>query len=229
MYLVDPPPASSLKQKYAWEKTWAEQRQRRRGLASSISRGLKAAFQTDKLTAYVRRYVRSGRVLDVGCGNGWQLQRLPAEFTPYGVEISDELAHDAQGKFAARGGRVIHADAVSAMAQWEADFFDGVVMSSFLEHEPAPRPLLEAARRTMRPGAPLIVKVPNFASWNRSLRGANWCGFRFPDHVNYFTPALLIKLLKDSGFDILRFGPLDHIPTSDNMWAIAAKPNAEGM
>jgi hypothetical protein len=115
---------------------------------------------------------------------------------------------------------------VSALSQWEPGFFDGMVMSSYLEHEPAPRPLLEAARRTMRPGAALIVKVPNFASWNRAARGPRWCGFRFPDHVNYFTPALLVRLLKDCGFDIRRFGPLDHIPTSDNMWLIAARPEA---
>ena len=224
VYLVNPPESAALNQDFAWEKTWAEERRRRKGLASSISRSLKAAFQTDKLSKAICSYVPGGRVLDVGCSDGWQLERLPAQFVPFGVEISDELARRAQEKFAARGGRVIHADALSALSQWELDFFDGVVMSSYLEHEPAPRPLLEAARRTMRPGAPLIIKVPNLASWNRAARGARWCGFRFPDHVNYFTPGLLVRLVHDAGLDILRFGPLDHIPTSDNMWMIAAKP-----
>ncbi len=226
LYLENPPTVAALKQDFAWEKTWAEQRQRRKGVGSSLSRGLKALFQTDKLSSFVRRYVRSGRVLDVGCSDGWQLERLPAAFVPFGIEISDQLAQRAQERFSARGGRVIHADAISGLQQWEPGFFDGVVMSSYLEHEPAPRPLLEAARRTMRPGASLIVKVPNYASLNRTVRGAQWCGFRFPDHVNYFTPALLVRLLKDSGFDIRRFGPLDHIPTSDNMWLIASRPEA---
>ena len=224
LYLVNPPDADALKQEFAWEKTWAQERERRKELASSISRGLKTLFQTDKLSAFVRRYVRSGRVLDVGCGSGWQLERLPPQFIPFGVEISDELARRAQETFSARGGCVIHTDAVTALSQWEPGFFDGVVMSSYLEHEPAPRPVLEAARRAMRPGASLIVKAPNYASWNRAVRGERWCGFRYPDNVNYFTPALLVRLLKDSGFDIRRFGPLDHIPTSDNMWLIAARP-----
>jgi len=224
VYLVNPPASAALKRDFAWEKTWAEQRERRRGLASSISRGLKAVFQRDNLSHFVRRYIRSGRVLDVGCSDGWQLERLPAELIPFGIEISDELARRAQEKFAARGGHVMHADALSALPQWEPDFFDGVVMSSYLEHEPTPRPLLEAARRTMRPGAALIIKVPNLASWNRAALGVRWCGFRFPDHVNYFTPALLVRLVQDAGFDILRFGFLDHVPTSDNMWMIAIKP-----
>ncbi len=223
LYLGNPPGAEALKQDFAWEKTWAQERNRRKGLASAISRGLKALFQTDKLSDFVRRYVGSGRVLDVGCSDGWQLERLPAEFVPFGIEISDQLAKRAQERFSARGGWVIHGEAVSALAQWEPGFFDGVVMSSYLEHEPAPRPLLEAARRVMRPGAPLIVKVPNLASWNRAARGAKWCGYRFPDHVNYFTPALLVRLVHDADLDILRFGPLDHIPTSDNMWMIAAR------
>ena len=229
LYLVNPPGPEALKQDFAWEKTWAQERNRRKGLASSISRGLKALFQTDKLSDYVRRYVGSGRVLDVGCSDGWQLERLPSQFVPFGIEISDELARRAQERFSARGGRVIHADAVSALAQWEPGFFDGVVMSSYLEHEPSPRPLLEAALRAMRPGASLIVKVPNLASWNRAARGPRWCGYRFPDHVNYFTPALLVRLLKESGYDIRRFGPLDHIPTSDNMWLIAARPGGAGL
>ena len=73
----------------------------------------------------------------------------------------------------------------------------------------------------MRDGARLIVKVPNFASWNRRLRGDAWCGFRFPDHVNYFTPETLTLLLRETGFRVARFGVFDRLPTSDTMWLVA--------
>ena len=103
------------------------------------------------------------------------------------------------------------------------EFFTGVIMSSFLEHEPNLVGTLLAARQIMRPGARLIVKVPNYASWNRALRGAKWCGFRFPDHVNYFTPDVLRTVVARTGFRILRFGLLEHFPTSDNMWLLAER------
>ncbi len=41
--------------------------------------------------------------------------------------------------------------------------------------------------------------------------------------MNYFTPASLERLLEESGFRIARFGFLDRLPTSDNMWCVALK------
>jgi hypothetical protein len=96
-------------------------------------------------------------------------------------------------------------------------------MTSFLEHDINARDTLLAVKRVMRPDAKLVVKVPNYASWNRSIRAGRWCGFRFPDHVNYFTPTLLKRLLVETGFRVVRFGWLDRMPTSDTMWLIAEK------
>jgi hypothetical protein len=63
------------------------------------------------------------------------------------------------------------------------------------------------------------VKVPNFASMNRVVMGRHWCGFRHPDHLNYFTPKTLRLLAEATGFDVeLPF--LDALPTDDNMVAI---------
>jgi hypothetical protein len=80
--------------------------------------------------------------------------------------------------------------------------------------------VLEETRRVMRPGARIIIKVPNYDSWNRRLRGAKWCGFRFPDHVNYFTPETMTRLVKKAGMRVVRFGMGDRMPTSDNMWLV---------
>jgi SAM-dependent methyltransferase len=149
------------------------------------------------------------------------LERLPSQFIPYGIEISIELSQRAHQRFAPRGGRVIQADALSGLRQFDAGFLSGVIMTSFLEHECEPHAALAAAARAMRPGARLIVKVPNFGSLNRSIKGERWCGLRFPEHVNYFTPRHLDQLLRASGFRVLRFGPFDRFPTSDSMWLLA--------
>ena len=64
-----------------------------------------------------------------------------------------------------------------------------------------------------------VVKVPNYASLNRRVMGRNWCGFRWPDHLNYFTPKSLTAMAGATGFSC-RFGMLGALPTSDNMWAV---------
>ncbi|MFZ3213693.1 MAG: class I SAM-dependent methyltransferase [Terriglobales bacterium] len=230
VYLENPAQYSALADELAWEKTYAaeaEIRRRRNPFLYRAARFPKAVWQRllgrDKLVSWAEHYFAPGPVLDVGCSDGHTLERLPRQFVPYGIEISAELSRLAQERFARRGGRVVKGDALSALGQFDAGFFTGVIMTGFLEHEPEPCAVLAAARRVMRPNSCLIVKVPNYGSWNRGVRGARWCGFRFPDHVNYFTPPGLRALLVQAGFQVLRFGILDRFPTSDNMWLIAGR------
>ena len=94
-------------------------------------------------------------------------------------------------------------------------------MHAFLEHEMHPLETLRAAARVLRPDGRLILKMPNYASINRRVRGARWCGFRFPDHVNYFTPASLRAMVQAAGLRVVRMHVSDRLPTSDNMWLVA--------
>lgn len=56
------------------------------------------------------------------------------------------------------------------------------------------------------------------------VRGKEWCGFRLPDHVNYFTPDSLVQMCQQVGFHIAKFSFADRLPTSDNMWLVIQKP-----
>ena len=101
--------------------------------------------------------------------------------------------------------------------------FAGVLMSAFLEHEVEPNGLLQGVAKVLQPGGVVIIKVPNYGSWNRKIRAEKWCGFRLPDHVNYFTPENLEALIVRQGMKVVQFGLADRQPTSDNMWIVAAK------
>ncbi|MFN3892043.1 MAG: class I SAM-dependent methyltransferase [Beijerinckiaceae bacterium] len=161
-------------------------------------------------------------VLDIGCGAGDYLSSLDARFTPYGIELSTGLAARAQAAFAARGGRVVNAATIEALPRFAPQSIDAVVMRSYLEHEPRPREVLAGVRDVLRNGGLAVVKVPNYASFNRFLMGGRWCGFRFPEHVNYFTPDSLRRLAASTGLTFeQRF--IDRLPTSDNMWAVLRK------
>ncbi|HXE92006.1 MAG TPA: class I SAM-dependent methyltransferase [Terriglobales bacterium] len=230
VYLENPPPYEALEADLAWEKTWAAEHERRLSeepvfgrVAQAINWMRAHVLHRDKLSELILRYVAPGPVLDVGCADGRALDRLPAGYIPFGIEVSRELHALADARFSRRGGRALRADALSGMQQLSHAFFEGIVMCSFLEHERQPRQALERAALLLKPGARLILKVPNFACWNRAVRGARWCGFRSPDHVNYFTPRLLARLVSDCGLKVRRFGPFDRFPTSDNMWLVAEK------
>ena len=241
-YLENAPIYERLKDEFAWEKTSVKVTATRDS-AAPVRAAASRQFKKLKREVLKRRKIRdlvvasfentklSGHLVDVGCGTGSALQKIAIELreaghdvTPIGIEISAELADSAHKKCKKLKGRCLHSDALSGFETLPENSIACIIMSSYLEHEVQPREVLAAALKAMKPGATCIVKVPNYNCINRSIVGANWCGFRYPDHVNYFTPASLRKLAEDQGFEIARQSFLDTFPTSDNMYAVLAKP-----
>jgi len=221
-----------LSEEFSWEKTSVAETNRRisqEPIKQFISKQLKAFrrrwIRRNKLPWLIRHYVVPGNVLDVGCAGGGVINNLDQIYIPHGIEISQALAPRAHEQAKLRGGYVVHDNALSGLRKFPADYFSGVLLSSFLEHEINPMVLLKEVYRTLVPFGRCIVKVPNFASINRVLRGKRWCGFRLPDHVNYFTPASLVGMCRKVGFHIERFTITDRLPTSDSMWIVVQKPN----
>jgi 2-polyprenyl-3-methyl-5-hydroxy-6-metoxy-1,4-benzoquinol methylase len=139
---------------------------------------------------------------------------------PHGVEISKELARLSNEAMAKTGGYCIQDNAISGLSRFPKEYFDVIILSSFLEHEIKPLELLRLCRLTLRPGGRIIVKVPNHASLNRSVRGRKWCGYRWPDHVNYFTPETIRKFADAANLRVERMTWLDRHPLSDNMYLV---------
>jgi SAM-dependent methyltransferase len=190
------PEYAALAEELAWEKSLVIERARRK---KEVWGRLDTATRWRlRLKYLLRRAPRfpKGNVLNVGCGGGC---RIPEGSTPYGIEISASLAARAAPLFEARGGRVVHAPAVEGLSGLSTGQFQAILMRSYLEHEAQPRKALSEAVRCLAPGGLIHVRVPNFASLNRRIVGRRWCGFRFPDHVNYFTPKTLRALAEDVG------------------------------
>ena len=231
VYLENAPTYASLSaDDAAWQQSWRDEKQKRTrrepllAAAQKVTHGLRDAIRPrDKLTALVRRWIPRGDLLDVGCGVGHRADRFPPEVIPFGIEIEQAAAQRADELFARRGGRCVFAPGLVGLDAFQEESFDGMVMYAYLEHEVEPAPVLRKALSKLRPGAPLIIKVPNHACVNRSIRGLRWCGYRLPDHVNYFTPVTLTRLLKDAGLEVIRFNLFDRFPTSDNMWLVARR------
>jgi SAM-dependent methyltransferase len=232
VYLENPPAYEDLEETFAWEKTSHQVSQEKKKKESALRRGVRVIegykdrlIRRDKLIDLVKLYFPAGLVIDIGCGGGEVMSRLDQKYIPFGVEVSKHLSSRAQQIAKSRGGRVFCGNALLGLDTFETDFFSAAIMSAYLEHESAPREVLQKILRILRSGAHLIIKVPNYGCLNRIVMGQKWCGFRYPDHVNYWTPETLIKIIRGTGFQIVRFNIWDRFPTSDNMWLIARKPD----
>ncbi|MEM6408901.1 MAG: class I SAM-dependent methyltransferase [Pseudomonadota bacterium] len=222
VFLRNPPAYEALEEDFAWEKTYVEKKNASKGSTwfSPIGRWLKEKTglygRGNRRIMQFRRWFKDGKVIDVGCGTG---TRIIAPMTPYGIELSTALHAQADARMKARGGYCVHGPGAEAIWEFPEGAFDGIIMNSYLEHEVDMLRVMAGARRALKPTGKLFVRVPNFASLNRRVIGKTWCGFRYPDHVNYFTPKSLARVAGQTGFTLKITNPLT-LPIDDNINAL---------
>ena len=245
VFLENPPHYEAFEEDHAWELNFSKESERRKktepvfyAISTFLKKVRSKAFSRHKvrdLAIDCLKEVDSAQIhlLDVGCGWGGLLQEvihdLPEAIqhrcVPNGIELSKELARLSNEKLCnAGGGQCIQDNALHGITRFPPDYFDLIVLSSFLEHEINPLPLLRRCLQHLKPGGRVVVKVPNYASLNRRIRGSNWCGFRWPDHVNYFTPQTLTRMATQAGLQVDRMQFRDRQPWSDSLYAVLSKP-----
>ena len=174
------------------------------------------------------------RLVDVGCAQGTLAMRVigrvppdvAARLEPIGIEISTQLAGIAEFALRGRGGRCIHGTGIEGLGQLDRGSVHVVVLSCILEHEIEPLPLLRKCRERLTHDGRVVIKVPNYNSVGRHLRGPKWCGYRWPDHVNYFTPRTLAAMAAAAGLEVKRMNVFDRSPTSDSLYAVLGRDHS---
>ncbi len=221
-YLRNPPAYEALKEDFAWEKTYVEKKQASKGstFLSPLARKVRAGLgmNRDKTRSF-RRWFNDGHVLDIGCGEGG---RISAPMTPYGIELSNALHAKSDKTMRAAGGYCLHGAGAKAIWGFDKSQFDGILMFSYLEHEADVMGVLRGAYRALKQSGAVFIRVPNFGSLNRKLIGAKWCGFRYPDHVNYFTLETLTDTAARAGFNTTLINTITR-PIDDNISVLLRK------
>lgn len=225
VYLENAPKYEILREAHSWNKSKELEKARRASshpalnAVSMRTRWRLRLMRHRPVPLLLVRHARPGNVIDLGCGTGKYLKDAPESYIPHGVEIGRDAALEANRNFEKRGGFAVNAPSLEGLRRFADGFFTAAVLRSYLEHEIRPAEVLSELRRALAPGGVAIVKVPNFACWNRRLLGNRWCGFRLPDHVNYFTPGTLREMGEKCGYRVWQ-GIRYRLPTSDNMYAV---------
>jgi ubiquinone/menaquinone biosynthesis C-methylase UbiE len=151
----------------------------------------------------ITAYLRSGRLLDVGCGGGdflhWMRQR--PVWQVYGLERVPEMAlaahchHDLP---------VVMGDVVQL--SFAPASFDVVTLWTALEHLPDPAQGLSECARVLRRGGLLVVRTVTVDSWGARFFGPCWLGYDAPRILVVFSRHTLRQMLCKAGFEVLRMG-----------------------
>jgi SAM-dependent methyltransferase len=143
----------------------------------------------------INRRQRPGKLLDVGCGDGYFLlgmQRRGWEVS--GIELHEKVAAYARDELGldVRGG-----------AEDEVDWggrYDCITLFGVIEDLDDPNACLDRCREHLNNGGLLVVQTHNIDSWEARHFGPHWFNIEAPRHVWHFSPVTLEKLLQNNGF-----------------------------
>jgi 2-polyprenyl-3-methyl-5-hydroxy-6-metoxy-1,4-benzoquinol methylase len=150
--------------------------------------------------ARLERFIKPGRLLDVGCAagfflseahkRGWQVEGL--DVSGFAVDyVKRCLGLDA------RQGTLSELD-------FQPESYDAIAMWDVIEHVPDPKAYFRKAAELLHPGGVLALAAPDVDSLPARLTGKRWVGYKLAEeHVYYFSATTLSRMLNDVGFDVL--------------------------
>ncbi len=170
-------------------------------------------------TRLVGRFLRRGKVLEIGCAYGYLLRALEDRFECAGIDVSEHAISVARTvtKAAVESG-----DVMELLPRKPDGAFDAVLAFDILEHLPEGQipEVLSQIARILRPGGRLLVSVPNTRCLSRKLKKEQWTGLRDPTHVSLLSPERWLELLG---------GSLTAVATGgDALWDIPYLPGVPG-
>ncbi len=163
----------------------------------------------------IGRLIRPGKVLDIGCGNGFLLACLQQMgWQCCGTEFSETLVEHIRRR--EPGIQVFSRD------PWELPEslgrFDLIVLWHSLEHMREPCRALDWVGGHLKPGGTIVLAFPNFTSLQARAGGSRWFHLDVPRHLFHFSSHNLLQWLEAHGFAVTRE---NHFVAEQNLYGWA--------
>lgn len=143
---------------------------------------------------------KPGRVLDVGCGSGYDLLRLKERgWRTFGIELDGRAAAEAR-----KGGIEVF-EGSAERADFPDGHFDAITAMHCLEHVHDPVAVLANLGRMLAPGGAIYAMVPFIDSTSFRLFGNHWRNLELPRHLFFYTRRSLAPIAERAGLRVMRY------------------------
>jgi len=153
----------------------------------------------------ILNHVKPGKsLIDIGCGTGEFLVQLRDRFDSLvGIDVSSDSMEFAIKKVESFNNVSLVRGELQSFC-FPQEHFDVCLCLDVLEHVKPLSPLFQEIHRILRPGAEMIVTVPNW--YDKIVSGVLRVN---PFHVNTFTPWTWMRFLRRAGFRIKCYRAVD--------------------
>lgn len=169
----------------------------------AIQEKLKSRY--DNTLADIRKYKKTGNILDVGCSLGFFLDAAREHgFDTYGVEPVESAA-----TFARTSLNLNISNTTLGQAKYPDRFFDVICLFDVLEHIPAPLEILSEVKKILKDDGLLVIQCPNISSNMAKLTRQYWRWLLAPQHLFHFSLGTLTSLLHKAEINVLKWNTFD--------------------
>ena len=179
-------------------------------------------------TAYIEKFIpiTNLKILDIGCGGGLlceTLARLGAMVT--GIDASGESIETARTHAESENLHIEYKTCtVENFISQTKEKFDVITCMELLEHVPHPESLITSCEKLLKPGGDAFFSTIN-RNWKAYLLGivaAERILHILPanthDYSGFIRPSELVKVCRNSGFDIDDVSGIYYNPFNHKAW-----------
>ncbi len=145
--------------------------------------------------------LKSGRLLDVGCGDGVFLKEAQKTgFEVWGIDFDSKSIKVCQEKWGLKNIFAMHPHEFAEFCEKEGLKFDVITFFEVFEHQDDPAGFLEIIKSMLKPGGYIAGSVPNRDSWMiKPVRKIYPKRDRPPHHFLRFSKIALIYTFQSIG------------------------------
>lgn len=141
---------------------------------------------------WLLHYLKKGRILEVGCGEGNFEKKVGKGFAYTGIEFPKAKITNAE---------VLKVDYLNWKTKQK---FNAIIFWESLEHILSPQKYLQKSFELLEKDGLVLIELPKFNCLESKIFNKHWFHLDPPRHLNHITNEGIIVLAKNGGFKIIK-------------------------
>jgi SAM-dependent methyltransferase len=143
------------------------------------------------------RFATPGKVLDIGCGNGWVLYN----FLKKGWQVAGVEPSKIAAEIGNKSNLNIH-NGTLLSANYPTNEFDYVRSNHAFEHIYNPNEVLAEMHRVLKHDGKMMMGIPNYNGINSKIAKEYWYYLGVPVHTFNYSPKNITQMLAKHNFEV---------------------------